>query len=506
MSDKHQHGEREHVPATRRRKAIPLRMARGPQDYVPGQQEEPAVLTSLADMLHWAQNWARSRSIWPFMYALACCGFEMIVAGTVSVKMAPRLRHLWEQMPEPKWVISMGQCANSGGEFYDSYYTVQGVDSVVPVDVYVPGCPPRPEALIEGIFKLREKIEKQGYIPRNDQNLTLVAPKAGYAQGSSDVEEQTAQAGHTQEMLLNLGPQHPSTHGVLRLVLTLEGETVLDCTPVIGYLHRGIEKTLENRPYSHLIGIGAYVNDLGTTTPLLWSMRDREGVMDLFEALGGSRFNVNYVRVGGVLHDFPVGWLRSCEAYLDQLEKNMGELERLVNGSEIFQARTRGVGYLDPQQALAYGISGPMARASGISWDLRVNRPYMAYREVPVNVQTRQEGDCYARNAVRFQEIQESIRLCRVAIDHLPPGPISTRTPVALRPPRGETYFAIESSKGELGVYLNSDGSEYPWRVKLRGPSFVNLQVLPELLHGYKMSDVIAVLGSLDFVVGEVDR
>ena len=130
MSDKHQHGEREHVPATRRRKAIPLRMARGPQDYVPGQQEEPAVLTSLADMLHWAQNWARSRSIWPFMYALACCGFEMIVAGTVSVKMAPPLLHLWEQMPEPKWVISMGQCANSGGEFYDSYYTVQVVNWV----------------------------------------------------------------------------------------------------------------------------------------------------------------------------------------------------------------------------------------------------------------------------------------------------------------------------------------------------------------------------------------
>jgi NADH-quinone oxidoreductase subunit D len=587
MSDKHQYGEQEHVPATRRRKAIPLRMARGPRDYFPGQQEEPAVLTSVADMLHWTQNWARSRSIWPFMYALACCGFEMIaaasapqydlsrfgsevfrasprqadlmiVAGTVSVKMAPRLRHLWEQMPEPKWVISMGQCANSGGEFYDSYYTVQGVDTVVPVDVYVPGCPPRPEALIEGIFKLREKIEKQGYIPHTYQDASLATPKAQHGQGSGDAEEQTGKARHTQEMLLNLGPQHPSTHGVLRLVLTLEGETVVDCTPVIGYLHRGIEKTLENRPYlggirymdnadylspmlgeiayagaieqlmelepprraqyirmlvgelqriaSHLIGIGAYINDLGTTTPLLWTMRDREGIMDLFEALGGSRFNVNYVRVGGVLHDFPGGWLRSCEAYLDRLEKNMGELERLVNGNEIFQARTQGVGYLDPQQALAYGLSGPLARASGISWDLRVNRPYMAYREVQVNVQTRQEGDCYARNALRFQEIRESIRLCRVAIDQLPSGSISTRTPVALRPPRGETYFALESSKGELGVYLISDGSEYPWRAKLRGPSFVNLQVLPELLRGYKMSDVIAVLGSLDFVVGEVDR
>ena len=582
MSNKQQHGEQERVTGTRR-KAIPLSMAKGPQDYMPGQQEEPAVLTSVADMLHWAQNWARSRSIWPFMYALACCGFEMIasasapqydlsrfgsevfrasprqadlmiVAGTVSVKMAPRLRHLWEQMPEPKWVISMGQCANSGGEFYDSYYTVQGVDTVVPVDVYVPGCPPRPEALIEGIFKLREQIEKQGYTPRNDQDSTMMPP----VQGTGNAEVQTAQGRQTQEMLLNLGPQHPSTHGVLRLVLTLEGKMVLDCTPVIGYLHRGIEKTLENRPYlggiryldnadylspmlneiayagaieqlmglepprraqyilllvgelqriaSHLVGIGAYVNDLGTTTPLLWTMRDREGIMSLFEALGGSRFNVNYVRVGGVLHDFPSGWLKACEAYLDHLEKNMGELERLINGNEIFQARTQGVGYLDPQQALAYGITGPMARASGINWDLRVNRPYMAYREVAVQVQVRQEGDCYARNAVRMQEIRESIRLCRVAIDQLPAGPIGIRTPVALRPPRGETYFALESSKGELGVYLISDGSKYPWRAKLRGPSFVNLQILPELLRGYKMSDVIAILGSLDFVVGEVDR
>jgi NADH-quinone oxidoreductase subunit D len=614
MSNRLDQGEQEHGSANRRRKAIPLRMASGPQDYTPGQQEEPAVLTSLADMLQWAQNWARSRSIWPFSYALACCGFEMIaaaaapqydmarfgaevfrssprqadlmiVAGTVSVKMAPRLRHLWEQMPEPKWVISMGQCANSGGEFYDSYYTVQGVDTVVPVDVYVPGCPPRPEALIEGLFKLREKIEKQGLRLRGEGPLpvTLPSPSISLPAGetapqkpaapvverptvrepggnapSPSTETGVPDEGQYQEMLLNLGPQHPSTHGVLRLVLRLSGETVLDCTPVIGYLHRGLEKTLENRPYlggirytdnadylspmlneiayagaveqlmglepprraqyirllvgelqriaSHLVGIGSFLDDLGPETPYLWTMRDREGIMDLFEALSGSRFNVNYVRVGGVLHDFPKGWLTSCAAYLDQLEKNMVELERLVAGNEIFQVRTRGVGYLDAQQALAYGITGPMARASGIAWDLRVNRPCMAYREVPVNIQVRQEGDCYARNAVRFQEIGESIRLCRVAIDQLPPGPIGARTPIALRPPRGETYFAIESSKGELGVYLISDGSEYPWRAKLRGPSFVNLQVLPELLRGYQMSDVIAILGSLDFVVGEVDR
>jgi NADH-quinone oxidoreductase subunit D len=362
----------------------------------------------------------------------------------------------------------------------------------------------------------------------------------------------------SQEMLLNMGPQHPSTHGVLRLVLKLEGETVVDCTPVIGYLHRGIEKILENRPVmggirymdnadylspllneiayagaveqlmgmepprraqyirlltgemqriaSHLVAVGTYLVDLGAFTPVLWTFRDREGILSLFEALCGSRFNVNYLRVGGVLHDFPKGWLKACETYFDQFEKNMVELEGLITGNEIFESRTQGVGYVDPQQAIAYGLTGPMLRASGVNWDLRVNRPYMAYREVPVNVQVRQEGDCYARYKVRIQEIWESIRLCRVAMDKMPGGSIGTRTPIALRPPRGETYFAIEGSKGELGVYFISDGSEYPWRAKLRGPSFVNLQILPELLRGHKMSDVVAIIGSLDIVLGEVDR
>lgn len=362
----------------------------------------------------------------------------------------------------------------------------------------------------------------------------------------------------SQEMLLNMGPQHPSTHGVLRLVLTLEGETVTDCTPVIGYLHRGIEKILENRPImggirymdnadylspmlneiayagaveqemgiepprraqyirllvgemqriaSHLVAVGTYLLDLGAFTPVLWTFRDREGILSLFEALAGSRFNVNYLRVGGVLHDFPKDWLKECETFLDRLDKNMYELEGLISGNEIFESRTQGVGFVDPQQAIAYGLTGPMLRASGVNWDLRVNRPYMAYREVAVNPQIRQEGDCYARYIVKMQEIRESIRLCRVAIDKMPPGPISVRSPIALRPPRGETYFAIESSKGELGVYFISDGSEYPWRAKLRGPSFVNLQILPELIRGHKMGDTVAILGSLDIVLGEVDR
>jgi NADH-quinone oxidoreductase subunit D len=257
---------------------------------------------------------------------------------------------------------------------------------------------------------------------------------------------------------------------------------------------------------SHLVGIGTYGMDLGATTPILWGFRDRESILTLFEELAGSRFNVNYMRVGGVLHDLPKGWLRQLEAFLDQFEKNMVEMATLLVGNEIIMSRMQGVGYIDPQQALAYGLTGPMLRGSGVNWDLRANRPYMAYREIPVNVQVRQEGDCFARFMVRMDEITESIRLVREAMDKLPGGPISTRTPIALRPPRGETYFAIESSKGELGVYFISDGSEYPWRAKLRGPSFVNLQIVPELMRGHKMSDAIAILGSTDIVLGEVDR
>lgn len=362
----------------------------------------------------------------------------------------------------------------------------------------------------------------------------------------------------SQEMLLNLGPQHPSTHGVLRLVLRMKGETIVGCTPIIGYLHRGMEKIFENRTLmqgirytdnsdylsmmlceiayagaaedlmgleiprraqyirllvgelqrisSHLVAVGTYLMDLGAVTPILWCFTAREGVLALFEALAGSRFTVNYNRVGGVLHDFPKGWLAECEAWLDNFDHVLVELDEFINGNEIFQARTQGVGFIDREQAIAYGLTGPMARASGVAWDLRVDHPYMAYREVPVNVQVRQEGDCFARNAVRMQEMVESARLCRVAIERMPSGPIAARVPIALRLRRGETYFAVENSRGEYGFYLICDGSEYPWRAKMRAPSFVNLQLMPELLRGYRMSDVIAILGSFDLVLGCVDR
>jgi NADH-quinone oxidoreductase subunit D len=257
---------------------------------------------------------------------------------------------------------------------------------------------------------------------------------------------------------------------------------------------------------SHLVAVGTYLLDLGAFTPILWCFTAREGSLELFEAIAGSRFTVNYMRVGGVLQDCPQGWLQLCEAWLDGLDSRLTELEGLIDGNEIFQARTKGVGFIDPQQAIAYGLTGPMARASGVNWDLRVNRPYMAYREVPVNTVVLQEGDCFARNRIRMLEMRESIRLCRVAIDRMPGGPISSRVPIALRPQRGETYFAIENPRGEYGYYMVSDGSEYPWRAKMRAPSFVNLQILPELLRGHKMSDAIAILGSIDIVLGCVDR
>jgi NADH-quinone oxidoreductase subunit D len=363
----------------------------------------------------------------------------------------------------------------------------------------------------------------------------------------------------SEEMILNMGPQHPSTHGVLRLVLVLDGETVVQCTPVIGYLHRGMEKIFENRPYmagiryidnadylsvminetcyagaveqlmgiepprraqyirlicselmriaSHLVAVGTYGLDLGASTPVLWCFREREGILDLFEEVSGARFTHNYMRVGGVNHDLPRGWLQRLEAWLDHFERvSHPELEVLLTGNEIFEARTQGVGYIDRQQALAYALTGPVGRGSGVSFDIRVDRPYGAYREIAVNPQVRQEGDCWARYRVRMQEMLESVRLTRIAMEKLPGGPISQRVPIALRPPRGETYFAVESGRGEEAIYMISDGSEYPYRAKLRGPSFVNLQILPELLRGTKIGDVIAILGSIDIVLGDVDR
>ncbi|MBI4319083.1 MAG: NADH-quinone oxidoreductase subunit D [Chloroflexi bacterium] len=362
----------------------------------------------------------------------------------------------------------------------------------------------------------------------------------------------------TEEMILNMGPQHPSTHGVLRLVLRLSGETVVECKPVMGYLHRGIEKIFENRTYlqgirytdqfdylaamlnehayvgaveqlmgleaprrgeyirvivdelsrctSHLVYLGTALLDLGAFTPIVYCFRDREEILDMFEELCGSRMNFNFHRVGGVLFDLPRGFIAKLADFLKRFQGNIDEYEELITGNEIFLARTVGVGIIPPDMGLAYGISGPNIRASGINFDIRTYKPYSAYPEIGVVPQMAEGGDAFARYEVRLAEMRESIRVIQRAIDGLPGGPVRARMPHVLRPPKGETYFSIESSKGELGMHLVSDGSIRPYRMKVRAPSFVNLQILPELLRDHKLGDVVAIFGSIDVVLGEVDR
>ncbi len=371
----------------------------------------------------------------------------------------------------------------------------------------------------------------------------------------------TAEGLQTEELILNMGPQHPSTHGVLRLVLKLSGEKVVECIPVMGYLHRGIEKIFEWRTYhqgiryadqsdyvsnmlnehayagameaiggidvprraeyirvivdelsrcaSHLVWFGAYALDLGATTPILWCFRDREEILDMFEELCGSRMNFNYYRPGGVLYDLPEGWLAKLERFLDRYEQDIErDFVRILEGNEIFLERTVGIGTIPADVAKAYGLAGPMLRGSGISWDLRVDRPYSIYPELKsVRPAIFAEGDAFARYKVRVQEMRNSIAIIRECIANLPGGAVRARLGHVWKCPKGEAYYTVESSKGEVGIYMISDGrSPNPFRAKMRGASFHNLQILPWLLSGRLVADVVAILGSIDIVLGEVDR
>ena len=365
----------------------------------------------------------------------------------------------------------------------------------------------------------------------------------------------------TEELILNMGPQHPSTHGVLRLVLKLSGEKVIECVPVMGYLHRGIEKIFEWRTYhqgiryadqsdyvtnmlnehayagameaiagidvprraeylrvivdemsrcaSHLVWYGAYALDLGAATPLLWCFREREDILDMFEELCGSRMNFNYYRPGGLLYDAPQGWLGKLERFLDRYEKHIeDDYVRILEGNEIFLERTVGIGTIPADVAKAYGLAGPMLRGSGISWDLRIDRPYSIYPELKsVKAAVYPQGDAFARYQVRLQEMRNSIAIIRECIANLPGGAIRARLGHVWKCPKGEAYYTVESSKGEVGIYMISDGrSPNPFRAKMRGASFHNLQILPWLLKGRLVADVVAILGSIDIVLGEVDR
>ncbi|MDH7479038.1 MAG: NADH-quinone oxidoreductase subunit D [Syntrophomonadaceae bacterium] len=362
----------------------------------------------------------------------------------------------------------------------------------------------------------------------------------------------------TQEISLNLGPQHPSTHGVYRSILTLDGETITQVENVIGYLHRGLEKTAESRTYaqfipytdridylapliyehgyvgaveklagievperaeylrvimaelsriaSHLIFAGTMAIDLASSTAWMYCYREREKILDLFEMVAGQRMTTNYLRFGGVAHDLPPGFEPACRRFLAEFPVKLEEIHQLLTNNEIFVARTRGIGLLPGEKAIAYGVTGPNLRASGVKYDVRRAEPYSIYPRLDFEVPVRQQGDSFDRYCIRFDEMMESRRIILQALDSLPAGPVMGKTPKVLKPPAGEIYHLVESSKGAVGFYLVSDGSTRPYRLHIRGPSFLTIGVFPEMAKGWMMQDVISILASIDPVLGEIDR
>ncbi len=362
----------------------------------------------------------------------------------------------------------------------------------------------------------------------------------------------------TQEIEVNMGPQHPSTHGVLRIVLKLDGEVVKEATPVIGYLHRGMEKLAEKRTYfqympitdrfdylasmlngalyvmtmekmigmevprraeyirtilmelnrisSHLVFIGTFGLDLGATTPFIYCFRERETILDLFDLAAGARMTFNYMRPGGVVKDLPAEFDIRCRDFLKKMPARLQEYDDLLSNNEIFLVRTRGVGVLDGKDAINWGITGQTLRASGVDYDVRKAEPYGVYPEFDFEVPVRQEGDCLARYLCRVAEVRQSIRIIEQALDGLPEGPVATKINMNIKPPAGEVYHHIEGARGDLGCYIVSNGSMNPVRLKWRAPSFSNLAILPKLLPGWKIADAVAIIGSIDVVLGEVDR
>jgi NADH-quinone oxidoreductase subunit D len=359
------------------------------------------------------------------------------------------------------------------------------------------------------------------------------------------------------EFVLNMGPQHPATHGVLRLVVTLDGEVVKDIVPHIGYIHRGLEKLFENRRYeqiipftdrtdylaaicnnhayvlavekllmlqvppkvehirvlaseltrisSHLLWLAAYGLDLGAFTPFLYAFRDREEIVGILEEATGSRLTHNYLKIGGFAHDLPPAFFPRLKSFLARFEGKIAEYETLLIENVIFKARTRGVGVVSRETAIAYGITGPALRASGAALDVRRDVPYSAYPLFRFDIPTGRTGDTWDRCQVRMQEMRQSMAILRQAMDGYPEGGHRVRVPRTIAPPAGEAYAAVEGPRGEVGFYVVSDGSPKPYRVKLRKPSFSNLSALPHLLRGLKIADLVAVMGSLDLVVPEMD-
>jgi len=363
----------------------------------------------------------------------------------------------------------------------------------------------------------------------------------------------------TDELVINMGPQHPSTHGVLRVVLRLDGERVVDADVVIGYLHRGVEKLCEQRDWaqivlltdrmdyvsaatsnlgycetveklmqievppraryvrtilaelqriaSHNLWLGTHALDIGAMTVFLYNFRERELILDLFEEFCGARLTYNSMRIGGLPLDIPSGWDKKVRAFCDLFETKIPEYEELLTQNRIWMERTRGIGVIDGTEAVALGLSGPPLRGSGVARDLRKHEPYAAYADFEFDVPVGSAGDTYDRYLVRVEEFRQSLRIIRQALDGMPEGPILGKVPRLIKPPAGETYHAVESPKGEIGFFIVSDGkSNSPYRFRVRPPSFCNLQALPRLVKGHLVADVVALIGSLDIVLGEVDR
>lgn len=362
----------------------------------------------------------------------------------------------------------------------------------------------------------------------------------------------------TETIRVNFGPQHPSTHGVLYLIVDLDGEIVVNLEPVIGYLHRGMEKIFEYRNYSqciaiidradymsaffnemalvytveklmeidipprgdylrvilmelnriasHLLFYGAYGMDLGAITPFLYCWREREKVMDLFELAAGYRLHPNFFRVGGVREDVMDEFLEGSLKFVKELPAWLKEYETLLTWNEIFDIRTRGVGRMTKEWAINLGITGPLLRATGFRWDVRRGDPYSVYDQFDFEIPVGTQGDCFDAYRIRMLEMVQSARIIEQAINKIPDGPVRAKTRLNVMPPKGEAYGRIESPRGELACYVVSDGTEKPYRAKLRAPSFVNLQAISELLKGHLVADAIAILGIFEPVMGEVDR
>lgn len=391
------------------------------------------------------------------------------------------------------------------------------------------------------------------------------------------------QKAHPETMILNMGPQHPATHGVLKIILELDGETIVKATPEIGFLHTGIEKTMESKTYSqvipltdrmdyvaplsnnlgyclaieklldmeipakaqylrvllaeltriasHLVFVGTHAHDIGAMSMVLYSFREREMLMDLFDFVSGQRMMTSFFRIGGVAKDIPDGFEAKVKKILEVIPKRINDYDNLLTKNRIWLNRTVGIAKMSTEDALDYGVSGPILRATGLEWDLRKSNPYSSYEKFDFDIAIGKNGDVYDRYLVRMEEMRQSLKIVTQALDGMPQGDYTARVPGVIMPlketvkenmesliyqfkiavegfapPRGEVYQAIESPKGELGYYVVSDGSPKPLRVRVRPPCFMNLSALGKMAKGHMIADVIAIIGSIDIVLGEIDR